>query len=161
MSDTNLNGQDQQAAAPSLIINAQYLRDLSFENPRAPDSLFAQTAAPEVSIDVDLKARQLNPELYETVLHIRVEARQGTEIGFVVEVDYGAAVTVKNAPPDMIGPLLLIETPRLLFPFARAIVAEATREGGFPPLLINPIDFVELYRRKAAEQQQVQPPANA
>jgi preprotein translocase subunit SecB len=148
------NGQNGAApAGPSLTINAQYLKDLSFENPRAPDSLLAQGQAPEVKIEVEVKARQLNEELFESVLTLKVEARQGQQVAFVTEVDYAAVVTIRNAPQELIGALLLVETPRIIFPFARAILADATRNGGFPPLLINPIDFAELQRRKAIEAQ--------
>ncbi len=154
MSDSPVNGQDNQPTdAPVLMINAQYLRDMSFENPRAPESLIAQAAAPDVSIDVDVRARQLNEELFEVVLVIKAEARQGEEIAFLVEVQYAAVVTIRNASQEMLAALILIETPRLIFPYARAVVSDATRDGGFPPLLINPIDFADLQRRKAEAMQ--------
>jgi preprotein translocase subunit SecB len=165
MSETVTNGQDGPAdvAGPSLTINAQYLRDLSFEHPRAPESLMNQTSPPEVKIDVDVKGRQLSPDTFESVLSLKIEATQGTNVAFVVEVDYGAVVTIRNATQELIGALLLIETPRLIFPFARAIIAEATRDGGFPPLMVNPIDFAELQRRKslAAQEAGVPTPANS
>jgi preprotein translocase subunit SecB len=152
MSDTAANGHEADAAAQGavLMINAQYLRDLSFENPRAPESLMGQSQAPDVRIDVDVKARQLGEELYEVVLAFKIEAKVADEVAFLVELDYGGAVTIRNAPQELLAALILVETPRLLFPFARAIIAEATRDGGFPPLLINPIDFAELHRRRAA-----------
>ena len=150
MSDITGNGQDGAAAqGPVLIINAQYLRDLSFENPRAPDSLIGQSGPPEVGVEIDVKARQLNPELFEVVLALQVEARTNNEVTFLIELDYGAVVTIRNAPPEVTAALILVEAPRLLFPFARAIIADATRDGGFPPLLINPVDFADLQRRKA------------
>jgi len=156
MSDIAANGQDGAAAAqgPILIINAQYLRDLSFENPRAPESLIGQNAAPEVAVQIDVKARQLNPELFEVVLSLQVEARTGNDVTFLVELDYGAVVTIRNASPEVTAALILVEAPRLLFPFARAVVADATRDGGFPPLLISPVDFAELQRRKAQQAEQ-------
>ena len=110
-----------------------------------------QGAAPEVGIDVDVKARQIAEEAFEVVLVLKVQARVAGEVAFLVELEYGGVVTIRGVPQDVMAALVLIETPRLLFPFARAIVADATREGGFPPLLINPIDFTELQRRKAAE----------
>jgi preprotein translocase subunit SecB len=162
MSETTTNGQDGAAGQqPSLTINAQYLRDLSFENPRAPESLLNQSGVPEVKIDVDVKARQLNPELFESVVSLKVEAQSGGQVAFVVEVDYGALVTIKNAPQELVAALLLIETPRIVFPFLRSVVADATRDGGFPPLMINPIDFAEVQRRKAAAQQGMPTAANA
>ena len=150
MSDID-NGQDpSQAESASLIVNAQYLRDLSFENPRAPESLLQQAEQqPEVSVEVDVRARQLNEETFESVLNLKVQARTGDDVVFMVEVDYGGVVTIRNAAQELTAALVLIETPRLLFPFARAIIADAIREGGFPPLLINPIDFAEIQRRKA------------
>jgi preprotein translocase subunit SecB len=155
MSEIAANGQDGAAAqGPVLIINAQYLRDLSFENPRAPESLIGQTAPPEVGVEIDVKARQLNPELFEVVLSIQVEARAANEVTFLVELDYGAVVTIRNASPEMIAALILVEAPRLIFPFARAIISDATRDGGFPPLLINPVDFADLQRRKAKQAEQ-------
>ena len=135
-------------AAQSLIINAQYVKDLSFENPRAPQSLTQPSVAPDVAINVDIKARNLGPEVFEVVLTVNVDARAQNEPIFLVELAYGAVVTVKNTPEAMLPELILVETPRLIFPFARAIIAEATRDGGFPPLMINPIDFGELLRRQ-------------
>jgi preprotein translocase subunit SecB len=155
MSEIAGNGQDGAATqSPVLIINAQYLRDLSFENPRAPESLVGQSGPPEIRVEVDVKARQLNQELFEVVLSVQVEARSNNEVTFLIELDYGAVVTIRNAAPEVIAALILIEAPRLLFPFARAIVADATRDGGFPPLLISPVDFAELQRRKAQRAEQ-------
>jgi preprotein translocase subunit SecB len=133
---------------PQLFVNVQYIKDLSFENPRAPQSLIQQQAQPEVAINVDVKARNLNPEAYEVVLTINVTANAQGEPVFLVELAYAAVVTVKNAPEPMLATLILVETPRMIFPFARSVIANATRDGGFPPLLINPIDFAELLRRQ-------------
>jgi preprotein translocase subunit SecB len=134
--------------AQPLIINAQYVKDLSFENPRAPQSLTQPTAAPNVAINVDIKARNLGPSVFEVILTVNVDARAQDEPLFLVELAYAAVVTVKNTPEAMLPGLILVETPRLMFPFARAIIADATRDGGFPPLMINPIDFGELLRRQ-------------
>jgi preprotein translocase subunit SecB len=136
-----------------LILNAQYIKDLSFENPRAPQTLIQQTAQPDVEINVDVKARNLGPEVFEVVLTINVTARAQGEPVFLVELAYGSVVTVKNTPAERIPALLLVETPRIVFPFARAVIANATRDGGFPPLMINPIDFAELLRRQQADAQ--------
>jgi len=142
---------------PQLFVNVQYIKDLSFENPCAPQSLIQQPAQPEVAINVDVKARNLNPEAYEVVLTINVTANAQGEPVFLVELAYAAVVTVRNAPEPMLASLILVETPRIIFPFARAVIANATREGGFPPLLINPIDFAELLRRQQSPEQ---PPAS-
>jgi preprotein translocase subunit SecB len=136
------------AEAPPLIINAQYVKDLSFENPRAPQSLTQPTAAPDVAINVDIKAHNLGPAVFEVVLTVNVDARAENEPLFLVELAYAAVVTVRNTSEAMLPGLILVETPRLIFPFARAIIADATRDGGFPPLMINPIDFSELLRRQ-------------
>ena len=136
-----------------LILNAQYIKDLSFENPRAPQTLIQQTAQPDVEINVDVKARNLGPEVFEVVLTINATARAQGEPVFLVELAYGSVVTVRNTPAERIPALLLVETPRIVFPFARAVIANATRDGGFPPLMINPIDFAELLRRQQADAQ--------
>lgn len=133
-----------------LILNAQYIKDLSFENPRAPQSLVQQTSQPEVEINVDVKASNLGPEVFEVVLTINATARAQGETVFLVELAYGSVVTVKNATAELLPALVLVETPRIVFPFARAVIANATRDGGFPPLMINPIDFAELLRRQQA-----------
>ena len=136
-----------------LILHAQYIKDLSFENPRAPQTLIQQTAQPDVEINVDVKARNLGPEVFEVVLTINATARAQGEPVFLVELAYGSVVTVKNAPAELVPALVLVETPRIVFPFARAVIANATRDGGFPPLMINPIDFAELLRRQQADAQ--------
>jgi preprotein translocase subunit SecB len=163
--DTKGNGQGEMpaeipAGLQQLIVNAQYVKDLSFENPRAPQSLVQQTTQPSVDINVDVKAQNLGPEVFEVILTINVTARIQDEPVFLVELAYGTVVTVKNAPQEMLAPLVLVETPRLVFPFARAIIANATRDGGFPPLMINPIDFSELLRRQQADAQVVATPGN-
>lgn len=137
-----------ESPAYQLIVNTQYLKDLSFESPRAPQTLMAQREAPEVNLTADVKARSLGPEVFEVILNMGAHAKQKDEPVFVVELSYGAVVTVKDAPPELVPLLVFVETPRILFPFARAIIAGATRDGGFPPLLINPIDFADLLRRE-------------
>ena len=144
-----------------LILNAQYIKDLSFENPRAPQSLVQQTAQPEVEINVDVKASNLGPEVFEVVLTINATARAQGETVFLVELAYGSVVTVKNATAELLPALVLVETPRIVFPFARAVIANATRDGGFPPLMINPIDFAELLRRQQVGAQTLGPASTA
>jgi preprotein translocase subunit SecB len=155
--ETTGNGADSApATSPAgpqqLILNAQYIKDLSFENPRAPQSLIQQTAQPDVEINVDVKANNLGPEVFEVVLTINATARSQGETIFLVELAYGSVVTIKNATAELLPMLVLVETPRIVFPFARAVIANATRDGGFPPLMINPIDFAELLRRQQAVQ---------
>ncbi|MGE5269955.1 MAG: protein-export chaperone SecB [Thiohalocapsa sp.] len=159
-SDTTGNGPTppQAGAAPvgaaelgpqQLIVNAQYIKDLSFENPRAPAS-FRQTTQPGVEINVDVKAQGMGPDTFEVVLTINASAKVQEEALFLAELSYAGLVTVRNVPQDMLTSVVLVETPRLLFPFARNIIADITRDGGYPPLLINPIDFSELLRRNSA-----------
>lgn len=160
------NGQaDVPPTAPSgaqqLIINAQYVKDFSFENPRAPQSLIQPTTQPSVDINVDVKAQNLGPEVFEVILTINATARAQDEPVFLVELAYGTVVTVRNATAEMLAPLILVETPRIVFPFARAIIANATRDGGFPPLMINPIDFAELLQRHQGEAQAISSPGGA
>ena len=146
-------GTEQQ-----LIINAQYVKDFSFENPRAPQSLMPQKDAPEIKLDVDVKAQNLGPNVYEVMLSIQANATRKGEPVFVIDVTYSAVITLQNVPQEQLAFLLLVETPRLIFPFARAVVADATRDGGFPPLCVHPIDFAELLRR---QQQQPNTVGNA
>jgi preprotein translocase subunit SecB len=151
---TSGNGSagDSQAAGPRLSILTQYVKDLSFENPRAPLGLQPGQARPEIQIQVDVQARQLGEEQYEVMLELSANAKTGDTPVFVLELTYGAVFVLANIPPDSLQPLLLIECPRLIFPYARRIVSDATRDGGFPPLMIDPIDFVSLYRRRLQQQ---------
>jgi preprotein translocase subunit SecB len=143
-------GDGHSDTQPQVFINAQYVKDFSFENPRAPQSLLQTQAAPEVQIGVDVKAQNLAPGFYEVLLTIHADAKAAGERVFLVELVYGAVTTVQNVPEADLARVLLVETPRLLFPFARAVVANATREGGFMPLLLRPIDFTELLRQQQA-----------
>ena len=151
-----------QAGAPQqipIVVNTQYVKDLSFENPNAPQSLVAQNAQPNIDVNVNVQARGLGPNVYEVVLSITCTAKHETMTAFIAEVAYAGVFTLNGVPQESVHPVLLIECPRLLFPFARALVANATRDGGFLPLMIQPIDFLDLYRRQAAAQgPAVQPP---
>ena len=151
------------AAQPQqqLIINAQYVKDLSFENPNAPTSLRQQNTQPAVEINVDVKAQGMGQDTYEVVLNINASAKIQNDTLFLVELSYGGVVTVRNVPQELLTSVVLVETPRLLFPFARNIIAETTRDGGFPPLLINPIDFNEVVRRNAATSETAASPPDA
>jgi preprotein translocase subunit SecB len=148
MTDTeNGTGPATSEAQPQLAVNAQYVKDFSFENPNAPQSLVPSETRPQIEVNVDVQARGLSPNAYEVALRITANARQSETSVFVVELVYGGLFTLQNVPQEQLEPVLLIECPRLLFPFARRIIADATRDGGFPPLLLDPIDFVQLYRR--------------
>lgn len=148
---TPVPGSEQAAKSPPLALTAQYVKDLSFENPGAPQSLTDLNPPPSIKVDVDVEARQLSGQFYEAIIHIRAEATRDEKTFFVVEVSYGGLCTVaEDVPPQHVQPLVMIEGPRLLFPFARAVLSDAVRDGGLPPLLINPIDFTSLYQQMQA-----------
>jgi preprotein translocase subunit SecB len=139
---------DFQGPAPRVQIVGQYVKDLSFENPGAPLSL---TSRPQIELGVDLQARQLDPERYEVELKLRVTAKTEDKTAFMLELVYGGLFLIQNAPQELLQPILLIEGPHILFPFARRIVADVIRDGGMPPLMIEPIDFANLYRNKTGQ----------
>ncbi len=137
-------------------IIGQYVKDLSFENPGAPMTL---TARPQIDLGVDLQARRLDPERFEVEIKLRVSAKAEEKPVFLLELVYAGLLLIQGVPDDLLQPILLIEGPHLLFPFARRIVADAIRDGGMPPLMIEPIDFAALYRAKTGQAQPVMPPA--
>jgi len=146
-------GPNQAAQTGPLTMHGQYIKDLSFENPRAPQSLIEQKQ-PQLTLNVTVNTRQFDVKTFEVALSIEASAlTPEKEPLFMLELVYAGTVTLgADVPQDAFGPLLFIETPRLLFPFARAIVANATREAGFPPLNIAPVDFVALYRQQLEQQ---------
>lgn len=154
MSDQTSTPQDEQIAIGSLpmTVHAQYIRDLSFENPNAPLSLRAGQDAPEMDVNIGMDARKIEDDnisdLYEVVLNVRAEALRGETSVFVAELQYGITVELTGVPENQHHPMLLIEVPRLAFPFARQIIGDATVQGGFPPLLLNPVDFHALYMQR-------------
>jgi preprotein translocase subunit SecB len=149
------NGGIEGAAAgsPTFTVNAQYIKDLSFESPNVLRIMTQQGGTPEVSFNLGVQANGVGQDAYEVTLSVRAEAKRDGLAVFIVELAYAGIFTLSGVPQDQIEPILCIEGPRLLFPFARAIVADLTRDGGFTPLMLNPIDFVELYRRRLAERQ--------
>ena len=150
---------EEQSPQNPITFHAQYVKDFSFENPNAPASVAMQTR-PEIDINVDVQARaggdDTNP-MHEVTLKISVSARaelDGSEKQtFVTELDYAGLVTLTGVPEEHTLPVLLIEVPRILFPFARKIIADATVDGGFPPLMMHPIDFAALFKRKYVDNQ--------
>jgi preprotein translocase subunit SecB len=159
MTDTNGNGPGANGA-PSLNVLVQYVKDLSFENPNAPRSLGPREKAPNINIQVNVNAKPLGATDFEVSLNLEASAGEDAEVLFKLELEYGGVFRLVNIPAEQVHPIVMIECPRLLFPFARQIVADATRDGGFPPLYIDPIDFLALYQQRAAQQQQATP-ANA
>lgn len=146
------NGSDSGAQAPMMNFGYQYIKDLSFENPRAPQ-VFQFQEQPEVGVNVNVGAERIADRTFEVVLHFAVTAKTKTDTIFVLELDYAGVCEIANVAEQDLQPVVLIEGPRILFPFARAIIANVTRDSGFPPLLISTVDFVEMYRGGLAEAQ--------
>lgn len=145
------NGAGAEANGPVLNALVQYTKDLSFENPNAPRSLGPQQKPPNISIQVNVNARQIAEADYEVELLLEGAAGEDADTLFKFEINYAGIFRVLNVAQSDIQPVVMIECPRLLFPFARQIVAEAVRNGGFPPLYIDPIDFAGLYRQRLAQ----------
>lgn len=145
------SGIDSTTNDPQMRIHAQYVKDLSFENPSAPLSLLNSHEAPRIEVSVDVQARQVQEDSYEVEIRVTAHADREEHKAFVVEVHYGGLFSFQNVEPEALRPLCLIECPRLLFPFMRRIIADATRDGGFPPLLLEPIDFSKLYRQQVEQ----------
>jgi preprotein translocase subunit SecB len=147
------NGTPETDGRGSLGVNAQYIKDLSFESPNVLRIISQPGGQPEVQFNLGVQANTVGPDLYEVTLTVRAEAKRDGLVAFIVELAYAGVFTITGIPQDQMEPVLFIEGPRLLFPFARAIISDLTRDGGFTPLMLNPIDFVDLYRRKLAERQ--------
>ncbi|GGB40557.1 protein-export protein SecB [Roseibium aquae] len=155
MTDTNDSGAQPQtenaAASPGMQILGQYIKDLSFENPNAPRSL-QQGEQPKLDINVNVGASQLGEGQFEVMITLTAKAERPDLVMFNVELVYAGLFKVSGVPDEHMHPFIMIECPRMLFPFARNILADATRNGGFPPLLLDPIDFAQLYRQNMAQQ---------
>ncbi|MDP1026658.1 protein-export chaperone SecB [Sphingomonas sp. KR1UV-12] len=143
------NGAD---TAPAAGLISQYIKDLSFENPNAP-AIFQAQAQPAIDVQFNIGASQVADDVHEVVLKIDVRADIDGQVAFIVDLSFAGLFGFRNVPADQIQPFMLGEAPRLLFPFARRVLADAVRDGGFPPLLLEPIDFGQLYLQQAAGQQ--------
>jgi preprotein translocase subunit SecB len=135
------NGADQQ---PQLAILAQYVKDLSFENPNAPQ-VFQSTAQPQLDVNVNVGVTRPGDDVYEVALKINVTAKVEGATSFAVELLYNGLFGLRHVPEEALQPFLLVEAPRILFPFARRVISDVTRDGGFAPLMLEPIDFASLY----------------
>ena len=144
-------GTQQDQAQVSVL--GQYIKDFSFENPNAPRSLSPTQTQPAINIQINVGVKQLAESDYEISLDLEGKADSAGNVLFAFELTYAGVFRLKNVPAQTLQPLLMIECPRLLFPFAREIVAAAVRNGGFPPLLLDPVDFVALYQQRAAQVQ--------
>jgi preprotein translocase subunit SecB len=153
MTDIDAGQAAPQLAAegPGIRILAQFIRDLSFENPRAPESLRQGAAQPQIDLGVEMNARGREDGLYEVDLKLSAQAAREDGALFMVELVYGGLFQITGVPDAEMEPVLLIECPRFLFPFARRIIADLSSEGGFPPFLLDPIDFAGVYAARKAE----------
>ena len=143
--------------APSLRVLGQYVKDLSFENPGAPAALAGQNQAPQIAINLDLDGKQLGERQFEILLKIDANATVKDQTVFLVELTYGGVCQIANeVPAEQVTAIAMIEGARQLFPFARAVLANATRDGGYPPLLMNPVNFIAYYQQMVAKQQAAQ-----
>jgi len=159
---TTTNGGPTPEKLPQLSVLTQYIKDFSFENPNAPRSLTPPQQQPAINIQINVNVKAVAEADYEVELKIEGKADSAGSVLFGFDLTYAGVFRIQNVPQESMHPLVMIECPRLLFPFAREIVASAVRDGGFPPLLIDPIDFVALYRQKMGElQPQPSPPPAA
>lgn len=146
-------GDKSNGASPTLNVLAQYIKDLSFENPNAPKSLTQREKGPNININVNVNANPLSETDYDVTLSLNAEAKDGETVVFNIELIYGGVFRIQGFPQEHMLPVLFIECPRLLFPFARQVVGDMTRNGGFPPLMIDPIDFAQMFASRMAEEQ--------
>jgi preprotein translocase subunit SecB len=161
MADVADNNGGANAPVPSLNVLTQYVKDLSFENPDAPQSMTTR-AQPAINININVNAKPLPASVpgtsdFEVELKLDARAADGDRTLFAVELVYAGVFRLTNVPQEQTAPVVMIECPRMLFPFARQVIAEATRNGGFPPLLVDPVDFSMLYRQSLARSGGVQP----
>ena len=149
------NPDAQAPSGPMLSVLAQYTKDQSFENPNAPASLRSGLDAPQIGINIEIGRQMMEDDTVEVTLMLRADAKRGEDVAFIAELEYAGLFAFQGVSVEEIQPLILIECPRLLFPFARQIMAEMTQNGGFPPIMLEPPDFAAMFReemmRRAAE----------
>lgn len=144
--------QPEAPVQPKLRVLSQYIRDLSFENIAAQQSR-GDEVKPEITVQVNLDANKKGEANYEVILKVTINAKAGEEQVFILELDYGGRFHIENVPDDQMHPFLMIECPRMLFPYLRRIVGDVTRDGGYPPLNLDNIDFLQLYRQEIMRRQ--------
>ncbi len=148
------NGED---TSPQAGVVSQYVKDLSFENPNAP-AVYQWQGQPQIDVQFNIASNQVGDDMYEVILKIEVKASAADKVAFQVELSYAGLFALRNIPADQLQPFLLAEAPRILFPFARRALADVVRDGGFPPLMLEPIDFGQLYLAQAAQADQMAVP---
>jgi preprotein translocase subunit SecB len=161
MTNTTNGGEPQQPpqTGPQLSVMGQYIKDFSFENPNAPRSLAPKETQPQISIQINVGVGQMAPTDFEVALKLEGKAEVEGTVLFAFDLTFAGMFRIQNVPQEHLHPLVMIECPRLLFPFAREIVATAVRNGGFAPLLLDPVDFVALYQQRLAAAQAENPTA--
>jgi len=144
-------------AMPSMSVLAQYTKDSSFENPNAPGSMQANLPAPAININIEIGRQMMDDNTVEVVLMLSAKAERDSSVVFIAELEYAGLFTFNNISAEQVQPMILIECPRMLFPFARQIMSDMTQNGGYPPILLDPPDFAAMYRdemmRRAADGQ--------
>lgn len=148
MATTNGGPNPEAAFLPAINVLSQYVKDLSFENPNAPESLRGEGSQPTIKVEFNVGAKPLPGNDIEVELRIQARAEQESKVLFNVELAYAGVFRAMNIPQEALQPVVLIECPRILFPFARQIISDATQNGGFPPLRIDPVDFDRLYQER-------------
>jgi len=147
---------DMTAKPMPLIVHAQYVKDVSFENPNSPQTLIAGKGGPEMDVNINIALREIEDEklqdLYEVSLMLSATAKKEDTVYFIAEIQYAALVSINEVPENQHHPLLFIEVPKLMFPFARQILSDMTASGGYPPLLLNPVDFQAMYIERFADE---------
>ena len=151
-----LSGADGQSGEasdePQFGIISQYVKDLSFENPNAP-AVYQWQGQPQIDVQFNIGAQKVADDVHEVTLRVEIAAKSQDQVAFQVELLYAGLVAARNVPNEQLQPALLAEVPRILFPFARRLIADAVQDGGFPPLMLDPIDFGTLYMQQAAQAQ--------
>jgi len=140
-----------EVSAPGIRVLAQFVRDFSFENPNAPESLRSGGPQPGIDMNVEMSASARQDGLFEVDLKLSAQAMRGDKVAFHVELLYGGLFAISGVPQDEIEPVLMIECPRFLFPYARRLISDVTSEGGFPPFQLDPIDFAGVYAARKAQ----------
>lgn len=154
-------GEAAAPATPRMQNLTQYVRDLSFENIAAQKGFVSSEGKPDIKVQFGIDAQQRAAEHYEVTLKVKVESEIAQTPIFILELDYGGIFQVQNVPQEQIHPLLMIECPRLMFPFVRRIVSDVTRDGGYPPMNLDQVDFLALYRAEVARRQAEAAPDSA
>ncbi len=162
MSTTNggPTGAPAKDLQPQLTVVGQYIKDFSFENPNAPRSMMPSGQQPQIGIQIKVDAQPLSDTDVEVAIKVEGKAETGGTLMFAFDLTYAGVFRIRNVPQESTNALVLIECPRLLFPFAREIIATVVRQGGFPPLLLDPVDFVGLYRERMSRMQPANQPAS-